>query len=188
LRNGDSTTLFQFANTTGRRQQEEIAKRCVSIHLVWLVVILRACVLSFLSAARQTFELNLVMHQHDDGGWCRAAEIPHSLQRMARINAKTRERALSLLLAQKETHTSTRDNMKLSTLDNNLFVKPSATASNLSHFYRERGKPPPFFGHERSQEEGNMTDGLAFSTPRVASRRRPTSFPAGLVQRNIQKY
>jgi len=151
LRNGDSTTLFQFANTTGRRQQEEIAKRCVSIHLVWLVVILRACVLSFLSAARQTFELNLVMHQHDDGGWCLAAEIPRSLQRTVRINAKTR--ALSLLLAQKETHTRTRDNMKLSTLDNNLFVKPSATESNLSHFYRERGKPPPFFG-QCSQYDG----------------------------------
>jgi hypothetical protein len=72
--------------------------------------------------------------------------------------------------------------MKLSTLDNNLFVKPSAK-SNLSHFYHERGKPPPFFGR-RLQEEGNLTDGLA----RVASRRRPTSFPAGLVQRNIQKY
>jgi hypothetical protein len=167
---------------TGRRQHEEIAKRCVSIHLVWLVVILRACVLSFLSAARQTFELNLVMHQHDDGGWCRAAEIPRSLQGTARINAKTRERALSCWRRKSHTRENERDNMKLSSLDNNLFVKPSAE-SNLSHFYRKREKPLSFFGR-RSQEEGNLTDGLA----RVASRRRPTSFPAGLVQRNIQKY
>lgn len=140
LRNGDSTTLlFQFTNTTGRRQHEEIAKRCVSIHLVWLVVILRACVLSFLSAARQTFELNLVMLVHDDGGWRRAAKFPAHYN--ARPELMRRQERESWRRKRKR---HTRDNMKLSTPDNNLFVEHSA-ASNLCHFYREKGKPRRIF-------------------------------------------